>query len=250
MNIHNKITNPLTIIAIFAAITEASAAVSLPYLDGNDRGIYIWFLISFPFCLIVFFFITLNFNYKALYSPSDFGKGKHFLQLINDAVRQKGSRFSSSLPELFEQDNDSATQEKNPNPQQGPHQSPPPCFTQLPPMRHASSDNAHAPPVFITLLAKQCMQQSVQLQHALHGLYIIDTRRIETKKGFELLVSEVAQAFSNPLDAHDLIIFLANQKSLKLINQSELDKLNTGKSNRSYMIYNLGTLTLTLARTS
>ncbi|WP_191624356.1 hypothetical protein [Pseudomonas fluorescens] len=230
----------MTIIALFAALTEASAAVSLPFLDDGDRDIYVWFLISFPFSLVVFFFMTLNFNYKALYSPADFAKGKHFLQLINEAVRQKGARLSPPSPEPIEQDNDSATLEKDLNPCQ------PQSFT----MRHASSDNAQAPPAFINLLAKPGMQQSFQLHHILHGLHIIDTRRIETRKGFELLVSEVAQAFNNPPDANDLIIFLANQKSLKLINQSTLDKLNSAKSNRSYMIYNLGTLTLTLTSAS
>ncbi|MHC8402546.1 hypothetical protein ACYZTX_24650 [Pseudomonas sp. MDT1-17] len=88
MNIpKKKIINPLTVIAIFAAISETSAAVSLPFLDNKEKELYIWFLISFPFYLLFLFFATLNFNYRSLYAPSDFGKGKHFLEVLDNADR-------------------------------------------------------------------------------------------------------------------------------------------------------------------
>ncbi|MGF6594192.1 hypothetical protein [Pseudomonas sp. 2835] len=61
--------SPLTIIAIFAGIIEASALASLPFLGEDSQGIYTWFLVGFPFFLTVLFFLTLNFNYKSLYSP-------------------------------------------------------------------------------------------------------------------------------------------------------------------------------------
>lgn len=77
------INNPMTLIAIFATLSETSAAISLPFLDDQDRECYVWFLISFPFYLLLLFFITLNFNHRALYSPSDFRKNKHFLRNMN-----------------------------------------------------------------------------------------------------------------------------------------------------------------------
>ncbi len=61
--------SPLTIIAIFAGIIEASALASLPFLGEDSQGIYTWFLVGFPFFLTVLFFLTLNFNYKSLCSP-------------------------------------------------------------------------------------------------------------------------------------------------------------------------------------
>lgn len=71
MTTHNiKIHNPLTVIAIFSMLTEASAAVSLPYIDSENQEIYVWFLIVFPSILVTLFFITLNFNNKTLYSPT------------------------------------------------------------------------------------------------------------------------------------------------------------------------------------
>ncbi|AXI63188.1 hypothetical protein DLD99_22810 [Pseudomonas kribbensis] len=84
LKINGKITNPISVIAIFAFISETSAAVSLPFLDNDEREIYIWFLISFPFYLLFLFFITLNFNYRSLYAPSDFGNDKNFLKAFKD----------------------------------------------------------------------------------------------------------------------------------------------------------------------
>jgi len=69
-----KINNPFTVIAIFSMLTEASAAVSLPYIDIEHQNIYIWFLVVFPTLLVTLFFLTLNFNNKTLYTPSDLSK--------------------------------------------------------------------------------------------------------------------------------------------------------------------------------
>jgi len=80
IKIKRKITNPMTVIAIFAFISESSAAISLPFLDNTEREVYIWFLISFPFYLLMLFFLTLNFNYRSLYAPSDFDKDDSFLK--------------------------------------------------------------------------------------------------------------------------------------------------------------------------
>ncbi|MFR0674788.1 hypothetical protein ACLUUI_13355 [Enterobacterales bacterium AW_CKDN230030176-1A_HGKHYDSX7] len=62
--------SPLTVIAIFAGIIEASALASLPLLSERSQMIYTWFLVGFPFFLTLLFFLTLNFNYKSLYLPS------------------------------------------------------------------------------------------------------------------------------------------------------------------------------------
>lgn len=82
------ITNPITIIAIFATLSETSAVVSLPFLDNEEREIYIWFLIIFPFYLLLLFFATLNFNYRSLYAPSDFAKGEHFIKVLGHKINR------------------------------------------------------------------------------------------------------------------------------------------------------------------
>lgn len=85
----------MTVIAIFATLSETSAAISLPFLDDEERQTYVWFLISFPFYLIFLFFITLNFNYRSLYAPSDFVKGKHFIKAMNN---DRAGHGNSKIP--------------------------------------------------------------------------------------------------------------------------------------------------------
>lgn len=93
-----RITNPMTVIAIFATLSETSAALSLPFLDNKEREVYIWFLISFPFYLLLLFFVTLNFNYRSLYAPSDFEKGKHFIKVLDKVERSDNKDSSEEKP--------------------------------------------------------------------------------------------------------------------------------------------------------
>jgi hypothetical protein len=88
--------NPVSIIAVFAALSEASAATALPFLHEDNQGIYVWFLIIFPSALIFMFFLTLNFNYKALYAPSDFSNEKNFLKIFE---KSESSSKDSTHPE-------------------------------------------------------------------------------------------------------------------------------------------------------
>lgn len=61
--------SPLSLIAVFAGVIEASALASLPFLSESSQGIYTWFLVGFPFFLTVLFFLTLNFNNGTLFAP-------------------------------------------------------------------------------------------------------------------------------------------------------------------------------------
>ena len=92
-----KKRNLLTIIAIFAAIAEISGTVVLPFIgDIENQRIYLWFLIIFPSLLFFLFFLTLNFNHKVLYAPSDFQKE-------NDSIHTlKYSSISDEIMKLKE----------------------------------------------------------------------------------------------------------------------------------------------------
>lgn len=79
----STIKNPLTVIAIFAGIAEVSGSAVLPFISEANQQTYIWFLMLFPFALILLFFITLNWNYKVLYAPSDFENEDNFLNLLH-----------------------------------------------------------------------------------------------------------------------------------------------------------------------
>ncbi len=76
---YNKVSNPLTVISIFAGIAEISGTVVLPFIAEQNQSTYIWFLMIFPIILVILFFLTLNFNHKKLYAPSDYQNDSSFL---------------------------------------------------------------------------------------------------------------------------------------------------------------------------
>ncbi|EMP57377.1 hypothetical protein MSNKSG1_02113 [Marinobacter santoriniensis NKSG1] len=78
-----KVTNPLTIIAIFAGITEIMCTFALAAVSEGHEIWIIVFLVSFPSVLIVMFFLTLNFNHKVLYAPSDYADEANFMMASN-----------------------------------------------------------------------------------------------------------------------------------------------------------------------
>jgi hypothetical protein len=80
------IKNPLTIIAMFAAIAEISGTAVLPFISATNQAIYVWFLIVFPILLVLLFFGTLNFNHGALYAPSDYQNEDNFLHSLSKAT--------------------------------------------------------------------------------------------------------------------------------------------------------------------
>lgn len=77
-----KISNPLTIIAIFAALAEIAGTVALATVAKDLQSVFLWFVMLFPCLLVILFFATLNFNPKVLYAPSDFRDEKLFLYTL------------------------------------------------------------------------------------------------------------------------------------------------------------------------
>jgi hypothetical protein len=81
------IQNPLTVIAIFAALAEIAGTVALATVQADSQGIFIWFVMLFPTFLVACFFLTLNFNPTVLYAPSDFKNEENFLDIIAGSRR-------------------------------------------------------------------------------------------------------------------------------------------------------------------
>ena len=79
---YSRVENPLTIIAIFAGITEVASSIALPFLQQDTQYVFVWFLILFPFALVAAFFLTLNLNARVLYAPGDYRDEKHFLRAL------------------------------------------------------------------------------------------------------------------------------------------------------------------------
>ncbi len=76
------VQNPLTVIAIFAALAEVAGTVALATVDKPIQSTFVWFVMAFPTILVVLFFLTLNFNAKVLYAPSDFKDEENFLNTL------------------------------------------------------------------------------------------------------------------------------------------------------------------------
>lgn len=88
MKYANTVRNPLTVIAIFAGLVEVSASVVLPLVGEDIQKDFVWFLIFFPTLLVVLFFITLNFNNKVFYAPSDYTDENNYVTLNYKSERQ------------------------------------------------------------------------------------------------------------------------------------------------------------------
>jgi hypothetical protein len=77
-----QVSNPLTLIAIFASLAEIAATSVLPILEGEIQGVFVWYVMLFPVLLVVLFFITLNWNHGVLYAPSDYSDESNFLRTL------------------------------------------------------------------------------------------------------------------------------------------------------------------------
>ena len=77
-----QVSNPLTLIAIFASLAEIAATSVLPIVEGEVQGVFVWYVMLFPVLLVVLFFITLNWNHGVLYAASDFSDESNFLRTL------------------------------------------------------------------------------------------------------------------------------------------------------------------------
>lgn len=233
LKIKSKITNPMTVIAIFAAISETSAAISLPFLDNKDREIYVWFLISFPFYLLFLFFITLNFNYRSLYSPSDFGKDKNFLKVIDNNDRENKRHASSQEPAMQGAfglsscivPSESSTVERQ---------------------DACRIHNAPDPPSDINTKPNLIVQHNIQLPAWVSNLHLIDARDVDEARELATILEKIRN-----LDRKTarVVVFLSNHVSDVLltknaVQQSKQVKKGSGKT--LFIVYNLCSQAVTL----
>lgn len=214
IKLKKRITNPMTIIAIFATLSETSAAVSLPFLDNEEKEIYVWFLISFPFYLLFLFFATLNFNYRSLYSPSDFEKDEHFLKAMDkDEPQENSPSVKGSKSASF------------------------PC-------------NAQAPPDEIGIHTNLSVQHQIRVPELLKDVQIIDARWVENKTEFSSLLEKIKQPQEG--QAH-VILFLTGTALEKTLKERVLkfSRLTRKRGSASYCVaYDLSSHRVTLMDSS
>ena len=108
------VSNPLTVIAIFAALAEVNATVSIGLVDKDLQQIFLWFVILFPTLLVILFFLTLNYNTEVIYAPSDYKEDKSFHRALfgeskepDKAINNDKEIIKKTLKELgIERDQD------------------------------------------------------------------------------------------------------------------------------------------------
>lgn len=230
IKIRKKITNPMTVIAIFAFISESSAALSLPFLDSDEREIYVWFLISFPFYLLLLFFMTLNFNYRSLYAPSDFDKDDSFLKIVDEL---KNTRSNACSPAA---DTPTAPAETASNALA---------------MAHDSGDPMPARQVSASSSGEGCqdppwIEHNIRLPKRMGTLRAIDIRPMSSARSF----SALAEHFPRPdKQSARVVLFLTDPASDILFRQVTLRLLKQSKKGTGgaiFIVYNVDTLSTTV----
>ncbi|MER2494897.1 ArsR family transcriptional regulator [Vibrio neptunius] len=95
-----KVSNPLTIIAIFAGLAETLATVALIKLPPEIQSVFVYFVIAFPTLIVCLFFFVLYSKNNVLYAPSDFDDQKHYLESNN--IKEQ---VNLEIEKLFEEIN-------------------------------------------------------------------------------------------------------------------------------------------------
>ena len=57
-----------------------------PSLMPHVQATFVWFLMGFPVLLVLAFFVTLNWNHKVLYAPSDYRDDSSFLRVLGSGA--------------------------------------------------------------------------------------------------------------------------------------------------------------------
>jgi hypothetical protein len=91
------ISNPLTLIALFAGIAETSAVTVLPFLEQSVQTTFVWFVMVFPCLLVILFFVVLWARSSNLYAPTDYRDDETYVKI--QGVRQ--SSQASLLSDLI-----------------------------------------------------------------------------------------------------------------------------------------------------
>lgn len=77
-----KVSNPLTIIGIFAGIAHITITCAINFVSIENKTYLIAFAIGFPILLTLLFFFTLLTKPSVLYSPSDYKNERNFLKSL------------------------------------------------------------------------------------------------------------------------------------------------------------------------
>jgi len=108
-----KVSNPLTLIALFAGVSESTAVAILPFLAKMGSPLpsqLIWFVVLYPVLIVILFFLTLWTKHHVLYAPGDFPESSDFLKVLQGGYR-KPEADGSELKQFWKPDGKTVDQE-------------------------------------------------------------------------------------------------------------------------------------------
>lgn len=100
-----KVKNPLSMVALFAAISEVAMAFVITKLPDKLQEIFIWFVMGFPTILVFIFFFILYRKPAVFFSPGDYKKEELYVSSIglskaDDVVDQRVRKLEETLTSL------------------------------------------------------------------------------------------------------------------------------------------------------
>lgn len=93
-----KVSNPLTIIAIFAGLAETFATAVLLVLPEKVQMIFIWYVMLFPVILVLAFFGVLYRKPTVFYAPSDYPNPSDFLRVMLNKIEKEAAQAIDEIP--------------------------------------------------------------------------------------------------------------------------------------------------------
>lgn len=88
-----KVKNPLTMVSVFAAISEVAMAYVITTLPDKLQEIFIWFVMGFPTVLVFIFFFILYKKPAVFFSPGDYKKEELYVSSIGLSGPEDSSRL-------------------------------------------------------------------------------------------------------------------------------------------------------------
>jgi hypothetical protein len=77
-----RVKNPLTMVAVFAAISEVAMAFVITKLPDKLQEVFIWFVMGFPTVLVFIFFFILYRKPAVFFSPGDYKREELYVSSI------------------------------------------------------------------------------------------------------------------------------------------------------------------------
>lgn len=188
---------------------------------------------QFSVLFTIFVFITLNFNYRSLYSPSDFGKDKNFLKVIDNNDRE--TKRHASTQESSAQGTFGLSSCVVPS-ESGTVECKDSCTV------HTAPD----PPADSNTKSSLIVQHNIQLPAWVSSLHLIDARDVDASKELATILENIRN-----LDRKTarVVVFLSNHVSDVVLTKNallQIKQVKKGSGKTLCIVYNLCSQAVTL----